>query len=663
MRNFFKHQSDARRNTGWLVLYFLCAVALLVGFTSVCLYVLTTFSTARLYQSPTPFNLSPSLWDYSLLSKIGSVILILILAGTIYKYLRLRSGGGALIAQLLGGRPLYPDTNDFYERRLLNIIEEMAIASGVTVPTVYILERESGINAFAAGFSQEDAVIGVTKGAILYLERDELQGVIAHEFSHIVHGDMLINIRLQGLLHGILVIGLLGEMLIRTSFGSDDSSSRSGGSGSVYLVVIGLILLIMGYSGLFIAKLIKSAVARQREFLADASAVQFTRNPAGLAGALKKIGGFSAGSKMRSPHAREISHMFFENGFEESWFNGLATHPPLLVRIQRLEPGFSGTFARQLKPVGINEEEAIQYLGRPGGVPGSVSPSAPPPKERHAFIASLAGGRDLKEVLSGPGIEHLRMAREIIDSLPVVLQREARNPFGARAVVYGLLLDTDQALRARQLALLAEKADSQVFAELNKIRDDIDSLPAESRLPLLDLSIPALKTLSAAQYGAFRKNIKLLMQADSAVSLFEYTLHRVLFKNLHGHFAGSAKKGASITSLAPVRDEISCLLTMLALHGSSEQADARKSFMKSSRTFGRQMKYFSFLPAHLCTLAHFDRALKQLALAAFPIKEQLLAACLECIVSDGRVTIDEAQLFRAIAESLDCPVPLWLKPA
>ena len=666
MRDFFEQQHAARRNTFWLMLYFAAAVGVVAGLVTVFLYVMTTFNPGRLYVSVSPFDLSPSHWNFRLMGRIAMVVLALILAGTVYKYFRLRTGGGSLIAQLLGGRVIYPDTSDFHERRLLNIIEEMAIASGVTVPTVYLLDREGGINAFAAGFAQEDAVIGVTRGAVQYLTREELQGVIAHEFSHILSGDMLINLRLQGILHGILVIGLLGEIMVKSAFSTDRvglrSSGKGQGGGGFYALLIGLALLILGYTGVFVARLIKSAVARQREFLADASAVQFTRNPLGLAGALKKIGGLSAGSKIRDVHASEISHMFFGNGLTESWFNAFSTHPPLLTRIQRLDPEFRGDFPERVEPAGFSEEEAVSYAAATGQAVGGAGESSArgDGDGRHVFVHSLAAGRPLKEALASPEGAHLRLAREMIDSIPLSVRDAVRNGFGARVVVYGLLLDGDPAVRAKQRAILEKEADQESHQELERLLPAIDGLIPEIWLPIVDLALPALKSLSPPQYAVFKGIVDKLMQADGRIDLFEYALRYVLLRHLEARFRPSSLSLAPAPSLAQMSDEISCVLSLLSRLGQEDEDQARKSLMQAVRVFGREMKLFSYRPEQECPLKGFDAALKTLGRSAIETRRQVLAAALDCITYDEKITIREAELFRAMAEALSCPVPLWL---
>ncbi len=666
MRDFFEQQHLARRKTFRLVVYFAVAVSLVVGLVTLFLYLLTTFNPGRLYVSVIPFNLSPSQWDLALMGKIAMVVLALILVGTVYKYLRLRSGGGSLIAQLLGGRVVYPDTNDFYERRLLNIIEEMAIASGITVPAVYLLDRESGINAFAAGFSQEDTVIGVTRGAVQYLTREELQGVIAHEFSHILYGDMVINVRLQGLLHGILVVGLLGEILLKSAFSTDRVGVRGSGKGQgggVYAMVIGLVLLVLGYTGVFVARLIKSAVARQREFLADAAAVQFTRNPLGLAGALKKIGGLAAGSKIRDAHASEVSHMFFGNGLSESWFNVFSTHPPLLARIQRLDPEFRGDFPERVELAPISEEEVMMYAP-PASQVGAAGPgecAVPGAGDgRHVFIHSLAGGRSLKEVIGNPQGEHLRMAREMLDSLPPAIRDAARNGFGARALLYGLLLGPGGEIRAKQLAALEKEGDSEARQELARLLPAFAGIFPEMRLPLVDLAMPALKSLSPDQYGVFKRTVDRLMQADGRIDLFEYALRYVLLRHLEPGFHPPASSLTPSRSLAQMSDEISCVLSLFSRLGHGDEDMAQKSLMQAVRVFGKERKLFGYLPASACSFKGFDNALKILAKGGIETRRQVLAAVLDCIIYDEKITIREAELFRAMAEALDCPAPPWL---
>ncbi len=328
--DFFERQDKARRNTRLLVFYFALAVLSLI--VAVDAAVALTFRLVSAHESSfgeTPPN--PVRFDLMAAATLGTLAIVSI--GSISKTLQLASGGSA-VAELLDGRLIHSETRDANERKLLNIVEEMSIASGVPVPQVYVMDNEDGINAFAAGHSTSDAAISVTRGALQLLTRDELQGVIAHEFSHVLNGDMRLNIRLMGLIFGILCLTVIGRVLIRTRGRKNP------------LPLLGLALIIIGFAGVFFGRLIQAAVSRQREGLADASSVQFTRNPAGLAGALKKIGGLEQGSKLKSPRAEEASHLFFANGVGESFFGLLATHPPLIERIRALDPSFDGKFPR-----------------------------------------------------------------------------------------------------------------------------------------------------------------------------------------------------------------------------------------------------------------------------------------------------------------------------
>ncbi|MEM7385873.1 MAG: M48 family metallopeptidase, partial [Verrucomicrobiota bacterium] len=337
--DFFESQDQARRKSRWLILYFLLAIAGIVG----SVY-LAAIGVSHFVLKSGSFQL----WQADTFLWVTVVTVIVIFGGSGFKTLQL-SGGGSVVALDLGGRRVDTDTTDTYERRLLNVVEEMAIASGVPVPDVYVLEREEGINAFAAGKTSSDAVVGVTRGCMTLLSRDELQAVVAHEFSHILNGDMRLNLRLIGLLHGILIVSILGQILMRVMGEARwTSSSRDdrGGGAALFLglLVFGLALWAIGAIGVFFGRMIKSAVSRQREFLADASAVQFTRNPDGMTGALKKIGAHSQHGLLKNPRAEEASHLFFSTGITNRLSAALATHPPLETRIERIDPSWDGRF-------------------------------------------------------------------------------------------------------------------------------------------------------------------------------------------------------------------------------------------------------------------------------------------------------------------------------
>src|SRR5271154_2796472 len=335
--DFFARQDQAKKKTKWLLLYFILAVATMIIATYVAAIVIFSgvqMQHQRFHEAPQQFEL----WNPQIFLAVALGTVAIILIGSSYKTMALAAGGSA-VSEMMGARLVSSNTTDPDERKLLNVVEEMAIASGVPVPQVYVMDDEDGINAFAAGHKPGDATVTVTRGCMKLLSRDELQGVIGHEFSHILNGDMRLNLRLMGTIFGILCLAIIGRILLQTARGGGRSRGQNP------LPILGLALLIIGYIGVFFGRLIQAAVSRQREFLADASSVQFTRNPNGITGALKKIGGLGeTGSRLSHAHSEELSHMFFSNGISEAFIGLLETHPPLADRIRAFDPNFDGKF-------------------------------------------------------------------------------------------------------------------------------------------------------------------------------------------------------------------------------------------------------------------------------------------------------------------------------
>jgi len=632
--DFFEHQDVARRKTSVLILYYVLAVVLIAA--AVYFAFAATFIG---FKAKTGSEFDPEqLWNLELFTWVIGGTLLVVVTGSLYKISQL-SGGGESVAQMLGGRPISPNTRDGDERKVLNVVEEMAIASGTPVPPVFMLDGEDGINAFAAGFSPSDAVIGVTRGCVRQLSRDELQGVIAHEFSHILNGDMRLNIRLIGVLNGILVIGLVGYWVFRTSLYSRSSRSNEKGN-KLPIVLLGLIVMIIGYVGVFFGKLIKSAVSRQREYLADASAVQFTRNPAGISGALKTIAGFKTGSRLQSTKAEEASHMFFSNGLTSSLMSLMATHPPLDDRIRRLDPYFDMELG-EAKGGGAATVAAGGAAGFAGGAPRQF---AAVPDE----VVSSVGN---------PMPEHLSYASDLLGALPNELRAAAYEPFGARAVMYALLLNEDTEARKTQLRHLEEHADPAVYNETIRLAAAMEGLDPRCYLPLTDLAIGTLKKLSASQYGAFCQNIDHLVKADKQIDLFEFTLQRMIVRHLDPTFRRVKPPTVRRSDLASVSGECGALLSCLA-HWGADDGEAQAAFSKGAGALN--IEGLSMDPADSCGLAAVDEALSSLAAAAPGVKKLILKGCVACVASDGKVTIEEAELLRAVADSLDCPIPPFL---
>ncbi|AGA30569.1 M48 family metallopeptidase [Singulisphaera acidiphila] len=659
--DFFDHQLVARKRTSLLIGYFILAVVLIIlavyGVATACL-IATTQGQAGISE----------LWDWERLALVATGVSIVILAGSLYKTATLREGGSA-IARLLGGELVNPGAATPAQRRLLNIVEEMAIASGTPVPSVYVLKDETSINAFAAGHEPGDAVIAVSQGSLDHLNRDELQGVIAHEFSHILNGDMRLNLRLIGLLHGILLIALIGYTIMRV-MGNSSSSSRSrskddekGNGSAMAIFLMGVGLMAVGYVGVFFGRLIKSAISRQREFLADASAVQFTRNPDGIAGALKKIGGLASGSQIQNQNAEQACHMFFGPGVS-FWTEAMATHPPLVERIRRIDPNFDGVFPT------IDADEVVRVAQDDRRGP-PLQRFAPEPAPRSSLAASV--GRASEEVPFNPkqavasvgttSGEHIAFASALLQSLPEDLAATAREPFGARAVVYALLLDHDPAIRERQLGIVEDRAEPGTVQEVLRVAPLVDALDDRARLPLADLAIPALRQLSLRQYQSFRDRIDPLIRADQKRSLFEFTLQRMLLRHLDRHFDQPPPNPVRFPTLRPLVNDCIRVLSTLSRLGGRNEAEAMADFAQGVQALGLPPEGVRLAPAEECSMVALDRTLDRLAMASSPIKKRVLDACATCIAADGLVTIAEAELLRAIADSLDCPMPPLLPPS
>lgn len=650
--DFFGQQDVARRKTGQLIALFALAVAAIV----LAIYALVRLTFADAYQWVPPDS---GFFDPWLAARTAFVTLAVILVGSVYKTLSLHRGGRA-IAGLLGGRELSPNAGDPAERRLLNVVEEMSLAAGVPVPAVFVLDKESSINAFAAGFSPSEAVIAVTRGALDQLSRDELQGVIGHELSHVLNGDMRLNLRLVGVVHGILVIALIGKTLLRHV-----PSTRKAG---LFLAVFGLVLLAIGGLGVLLARLIKASLSRQREFLADASAVQFTRNPQGLAGALGKIAG--GGSKIKASHAEEASHFFFADGLGASSFLSLlSSHPPIADRMARLDPSSELVRSLQDMPqrnlVGralddmiampLEQEVLVRHLA-----PADAAAAVARQTTKAATLPATGArpGQAAAAVVAAVGQleqRHVEYARVLMARMPADLVAAVREPLAAQAVVIALLLDRDPEIRRRQSASL-EGAPQGLLFEIPRLSPLVLASPPEARLPLLDLAMPALGRLSPAQYADFAGLVAKLVEADSNLALFELALQRALFRNLGRRFdPAAASRPAQIYALGKLEKEISLLLSALARAGDAESERAFECGAAQLRGFGPLS--LALLPAAVCDLPAIDRALRRLDELTPKMKKPLLGACAAVVAADRQVAMEEAELLRAIADTLGCPVP------
>jgi len=632
--NFFQHQEAAKKKTGLLILLMAGAILSLVAITTLLVGGLMLYfqSHATSIHAVNAYNTSISDHLINLIQSptfayIALGIASAVLIGSLFKWFQL-GRGGRYVAESLGGRLLNHSTNDVDEKRVLNVVEEMAIASGNPVPLVFLME-EQGINAFAAGLSRRDAVIGVTRGCIQALNRNELQGVIAHEFSHIHNGDMRLNIKLIAFIHGIIVIGLIGDLLLRS--GAYGMSSRKNDSRGVQLS-LGLALIVIGYGGTFFGNMIKAAVSRQREFLADASAVQFTRNPEGIGGALKKIGGHQYGAIINAGGASEFSHCYFGQGIPLKFNALMATHPPLEQRIRRVNPRWDGKFTA----VSVTANNSSQESPHTTSFSGAHD------------ISENAAAINVEEIIETVGEvdqESLNLSQTSIHALPDIIENAVHDPYSARALIYCLLLDKNKTIRAKQIQALNDQAHPNTFLEMKRLYKPIQSIKRSQFLIITDLCIPALKLLSQKQQTVFKNNLVNLIREDRDVSLFEWCLYRITVHNIEQSPHRSFKKLRECTHSIEV--------VLSATTQVSNDNDRKSAFKSASDLLA--MPQLQHLGGY--TYQALDKALNELETLKPLEKPQLLKALMAIIKHDNDVTFEEAELFRAIADTLDCPVP------
>jgi Zn-dependent protease with chaperone function len=637
--NFFRAQDDAKRKTWRLALLFAAAVGSLIVLTNLLLMGVYRWTTdVGVATSPDATAAFTNVPTEQWLIVTAAVVAVVGIA-SLYKYLVIRDGGKT-IAEALGGRRINANTTDPAERRLLNVVEEMAIASGTAVPPVYLIPEHS-INAFAAGFTPDDAVIGINQGTLDQLNRDELQGVVGHEFSHILNGDSRINLRLIAMLHGILFIGIIGYGILRGM--AHGGNRRSGGNAAVPVMALGLGLLIIGYSGTFFGNLIKAAVSRQREYLADAAAVQFTRNPSGLANALKRIGGLPVGSTMSGSNAREISHMFFGQ-CSRPFFSGLmSTHPPLEDRIRAIEPRWDGRLLERGQPSPTRPAGAAGFAGTGAAgiqVPGGISVGVPAES-----IADEVGRLDQTSLDNAVGI---------IASIDPKLREAAHDPWSGRGLIYATLTHADGYARDRQLAYLEENAEPGVPEHVFRLVPAVRHLDEPRKLALVEMAVPALKELSDPQFRRFIDNVVAMIRSDRQIDLFEWVMHRLLIKELRPHFDGPERIRARYRSPDQVADAALTVLSALARSGHGDVGAQAKALATGAELLDLAPRMDTEDDPNFVRLG---QALWQLRHLKPLVKPRVLKACAAVALADGQVSGREGALLQGIAATLDCPLP------
>jgi Zn-dependent protease with chaperone function len=635
--DFFQRQDQARRNTKMLVVYFALAVACIIASVYfVCLLIFA--GAAANHPRGAPAELA--LWNSDIFFYSAMGTLAVIVFGSLYQISALSAGGSA-VAESLGGRLVNPGSADVQERKLLNVVEEMSIASGVPMPKVYVMDEESGINAFAAGHTTGDAAVAVTRGCIQTLNREELQGVIGHEFSHILNGDMRLNLRLMGIIFGIICLATIGRILLRTRGRKNP------------LPLLGLALIIIGGLGVFFGRLIQAAVSRQREFLADASSVQFTRNPLGLSIALQKIG--AVGSRLESGHAADACHMFFGNGLGDSFMSIFATHPPLEERIRAIDPSWDGKLPR-LADVPILREEAAGHASFTGD--SALAPSA---RAMSPAPPTTVRMQNVMPNLGKPTLMHLRYAEELRDSFPENVRAATRDPQSSVALTYALLLSDEAAMRATQLQELAKRTSASVCERAAALHSEVAPIAVRARLPLVNLALPALRHLRPEEFQAFNRTLKWLIESDEQIDMFEFVLQKIVQRNLVSHFTPTRPPTTQFYTMKPLVPDVEILLSALARVSSADAGEVAKAFQAGAPYARPGDQPLTLLPQDQCGLEQIDGALNRLVLAVPQIKKNLLEAGVRVVGADGVVQESEAELLRAIADTLDCPIPPFVQ--
>jgi Zn-dependent protease with chaperone function len=641
--DFFEHQDKARGFSGYLFVLFGLAVACIIG----AIFCLFSFAVS------THKEYAELAWTFELAIISGVSSIIVIFLASVFRISSL-SQGGKVVAESLGGTRLNGNTRDPFARQILNVVEEMAIASGTPVPPVYLMDEE-GINAFAAGYSPRDAVIGVTRGCALKLNRDQLQGVIAHEFSHILNGDMRINIRLTGLIFGIVFLARIGRMMTNIGFISGGRRRSGKNEGGGLIVILGIGLLLIGGIGGFFGAMIRASVSRQREFLADASAVQYTRNPDGISGALQRIGGYTQGSTIKSPSAEEFSHMFFSAGIS----NLFATHPPLPIRIRRIEPNWKNTYPDTDKITEntprLNQASAV--AGFAGSTTTSTRPKSSPQTSSAPPIEKGGNSHSAQTFLKTTqrlDLEKLKQVRSLISSIPENLINQAKEPFSARCLLFAMLLDANnQTVLKKQLQMINLQGEKGTGSETEKIKPHLSKLNAEQKFVLVEETRPAIAELSSLQFSNFQTLIVQLIGADQSIDLFEWCLHKVIeFDFGKNHSPRDQLHGrVSIRNRLP---ECSIILGALAHHG-QDGADPKPAFEEGFRALERNTSII--LPDKAsCGLSSMDQALVRLNKLSAVGKRSLIDACARTIDHDGKTTEVEIQILRGISSALSCPL-------
>lgn len=635
--NFFDAQDRARRSTRRLIIAYVFATLLIIaGVTAIVAAALLLVGEPGTPAHP------------SVLATTAVLAALLIIGATLYKTAAL-SAGGSRVALDMGGTLIPPDIRDPLRQRLRNVVEEMAIASGIPAPEIYVLESEPGINAFAAGLTPGDAAIAVTRGALEVLDRDELQGVIAHEFAHVMNGDMRLNVRMIGILFGIMVLSFIGRMLLRSGRHRSVVSSRNNRNMPVILV-IGVGLTVLGWLGVLCARIIKAGVSRQRELLADASAVQFTRQSRGLAGALKKIGGYSARSWIREANPEEVSHMLFARG-SQRFASMFATHPPLTKRIQLLDPSFREEDYPRVEvratPVGEKGQASGLVAGDESMAPAAVSGDS---------VANMRAS--IIENIGNPTSQQIDVAQQLHRAIPVLLFDAAHSHEESFLLALALTLHRDSNQRERQLRLLVDQLGPERTERVRRYSVEMHALGPEFFLPLLDIAFPALRRRPTTQLEFLLGLVRRLVELDGELDLREYCYLRILARNLDLEATFFQRADNVRLKRTEAGRAARTLLRIVADHGIDGDAAMRdEAYAAGMAALGHATGQRDAPTAGSVVTDELDRSLDLLQHLKPADRHRLVEALAAVVLSDAHISVTEIEVLRAICAALDCPLP------
>jgi Zn-dependent protease with chaperone function len=653
--NFFERQEKARALSFRLVLLLLLGVTGIV--VTINLFSMLVFGLSNLDRNYDSFDAFVSSIDPIQYWMVSGIVIVYILYSSL-KQIRFLKSGGRVVAEAMGGKLVTYKSESLRLRQLLNIVEEMAIASGVPVPRVYLLEKELSINAFAAGYNLNDVVIGVTKGATDYLTREELQGVIAHEFSHILNGDMRHNMQLAGIVHGIQSIGILGTELVMLESNRYERhyGRRHTSKVPIPLTFFGLGLMFIGYTGTLFAKIIKSSFSRQREYLADASAVQFTRNNQGIAGALKKIGGYSRGSTIRNPRVSDFSHGMFADGLVNRFLDLLSTHPPLTKRIKALDPYWRETFKEVTTKSNIDADAIMGFSSgqqsnivvEPSTVSDNYSDKEKRSNEQSPLIETVGQLRN----------QNLMAAKEVLTELPPIISQKMHTLRGAQAIIYSLFTvntNSNHRVHTKQFEYIKANEPTIVYENMMLVFELVKEQDIAKRIPLIDICLPQLRSLSFSEYEQFKVTLNFLINADKKVELFEWAGRQLILNYLINEFEFVERPKTNITSMSAVHAQLESVMSMLLVN----YVDTSKHMLvinNAKSVIG--LHDLEMLPGNMLTTESYCRSVQTLKSLKPKLKEKAIRFFIFIVTQDKHFSIEEQETIRAICEVLEVPMPM-----